>query len=85
MRYEYKIFHTSFNSNVSRIGDALNAAGAEGWRVVDMRWHGSTHDFVTATMERVVEDPPDEKAIPQDSVESRYPHVFRSAEPPEAA
>lgn len=50
--YEYKHIAISHYGQSEAIESDLNRYGAEGWRVIDMRWHASAHDHVLATLER---------------------------------
>ena len=50
--FEYKVLSVTWSGSLPTLEAALNAAGAEGWEVVDMRWQQGSHDFVAATMKR---------------------------------
>lgn len=58
-KFEYKVQTILYNRDHAAVEAALNAAGAEGWRVLDLRWQVSSHDFVFITFEREVPRDPD--------------------------
>jgi hypothetical protein len=54
MKYEYRVDTHTISNRHDNILEPLNAAGADGWQVIDILWLNS--NFVVVTMMRGMEE-----------------------------